>query len=106
MELFIPEHLVLGPSGALAFLASDLLVSLLFGRLPAQDKRFDLIGEYSSGKKPVQHLRAILLALDLNTGRQMFQVTISVSLIPREAIFAFKASSLSIPTIMLRNMAK
>ena len=56
MKFLILKHLLFGPAGPFAFLAPDLLVSLLFFRLPAHDERFYLIGEYPSGKEAVQRL--------------------------------------------------
>ena len=74
MELLVLKHFLFRPPGTPAFLAADLLIPFLFGRLPAKDKGFDLVCKDPPGKEPVQRLRAGLLAFDLDAGRYMFQI--------------------------------
>ena len=64
----IRKQLELGAPGALSFLPPDLGDLLLFGSLGALELGFDFIEQHATGKKSIKRLRALLLALDPNTG--------------------------------------
>ena len=68
------QHLLLRTAGAASLLTLDLLDALLFLALFAKDHILYLFNKDAPGKKPVESLRALLLALDLNTRWYVFQV--------------------------------
>ncbi len=69
----IGKQLELGAPGALFFLPPDPGNLLLLGSLPSLDLRLDFIEQDAAGKKSIERLRALLLALDANTGGPVMQ---------------------------------
>jgi hypothetical protein len=70
-EVLRLQNLLLGPPGSAPFLTPDLLHPHPFRGDETDLQSFDPVEEQPAGKKPVQRLGALLLALDRKAGRQM-----------------------------------
>ena len=66
--MFLFQHFFFGAAGTAAFLTADLFPFLLLGGLLPQDLSFHFFSQKAARQKPIDRLRAVLLAFHHKTG--------------------------------------